>query len=407
MSGSYVHASGYGDAGASLTKRSLRAFNARSGAPIEDIDFHNATMRQRGRMLYMASPIAAAAVNTNRTKIVGPGLRMKCSLDAELLGLSPESARQWCKRTEAEFRAWCLNKSSCDALGINNFYEMQQLAVKSWLMSGDVFALLKRREPTRLNPFSLCVQMIEADRISTPLCSVSNGIFSVTEGKHGDNEVHDGVEVDAGGRVVAYHVCNGYPYSSMLKDINWVRVEAVSKKTGLPNILQIMDSERPDQYRGVSYLAPVIEMLLQNRRYTESELTAAIIQTYFTGWLETDTDSTDMPMFDHSDDDDANEDEPEMSPGNIVKLKKAYSAILIYRLPGMKLSPIRSRGRLARRLRCHMRYCSRNSPRPIRRLRARLKKHGKSLKCAVLGSSMTSASLFMRSGLLRLLHAAG
>ena len=89
MSGSYVHASGYGDAGASLTKRSLRAFNARSGAPIEDIDFHNATMRQRGRMLYMASPIAAAAVNTNRTKIVGPGLRMKCSLDAELLGLSP------------------------------------------------------------------------------------------------------------------------------------------------------------------------------------------------------------------------------------------------------------------------------------------------------------------------------
>lgn len=76
----------------------------------------------------------------------------------------------------------------------------------------------KGTEPTRLNPFSLCVQMIEADRISTPLCSVSNGIFSVTEGKHGDNEVHDGVEVDAGGRVVAYHVCNGYPYSSMA---NW------------------------------------------------------------------------------------------------------------------------------------------------------------------------------------------
>ena len=66
---------GIGDAGASLTKRSLRAFNARSGAPIEDIDFHNATMRQRGRMRHTASPIAAAAVNTNRTKIVGPGLK--------------------------------------------------------------------------------------------------------------------------------------------------------------------------------------------------------------------------------------------------------------------------------------------------------------------------------------------
>lgn len=327
MNVSNIYASGYGDAGASLTKRSLRAFNAHSGAPIEDIDFHNATMRQRGRMLYMASPIAAAAVNTNRTKIVGPGLRMKCSLDAELLGITQESAKNWCKRTEAEFRAWCLSKTSCDALGINNFYEMQQLAVKSWLMSGDVFALLKRQKPTRLNPYSLCVQMIEADRVSTPLCSISNGIFSATEGKNGENDVHDGVEVDSSGRVVAYHICNGYPYSSMLKDIEWVRVEAFSKKTGLPNILQIMDSERPDQYRGVSYLAPVIEMLLQNRRYTESELTAAIIQTYFTGWLETDTDSTDMPMFDRTDDEEDDGSEPEMAPGNIVKLKKGEKIV--------------------------------------------------------------------------------
>lgn len=164
-------------------------------------------------------------------------------------------------------------------------------------------------------------------RISTPLSLVANGLFSATEGKCGDNAVHDGVEVDASGRVVAYHICNGYPYSSMLTDIKWVRVEAFSQKTGLPNVLQLMDSERPDQYRGVSYLAPVIEMLLQNRRYTESELTAAIIQTYFTGWLETETDSTDMPMFDHSDDGDSDEDEPEMAPGNIVKLKKGEKIV--------------------------------------------------------------------------------
>lgn len=326
LSGSKVCASGYGDAGASLTKRSLRAFNAHSGAPIEDIDFHNATMRQRGRMLYMASPIAAAAVNTNRTKIVGPGLRMKCSLDAELLGLSPQAAKEWCKRTEAEFRAWCSSRTSCDALGLNNFYEMQQLAVKSWLMSGDVFALLKRQKPTRLNPYSLCVQLIEADRICTPYSSLSNGFFSATEGKNGENEVHDGIEVEKSGRVVAYHVCNNYPYSTALKDTEWVRVEAISKKTGLPNMLQIMDSERPDQYRGVTYLAPVIEMLLQNRRYTESELTAAIIQTYFTGWLETDTDSTDMPMFDHEEEDE-DETEPEMAPGNVVKLKKGEKIV--------------------------------------------------------------------------------
>lgn len=323
-----VYASGYGDAGASLTKRSLRAFIARSGAPIEDIDFNNATMRQRGRMLYMASPIAAAAINTNRTKIVGPGLRMKCSLDAELLGISPEAAKKWCKRTEAEFRTWCMNRTSCDALGVNNFYELQQLAVKSWLMSGDVFILIKRQKPTRINPYSLCIQIIEADRIRTPMSGIASGsVFSVTEGKHENNEVHDGVEVDSSGRVVAYHICNNYPYSAMLKDTEWARVEAVSKKTGLPNILQIMDSERPDQYRGVTYLAPVIEMLLQSRRYTESELTAAIIQTYFTAWIQTETDSTDMPLFNQDDNDEGYDAEPEMAPGNVVKLKKGEEIV--------------------------------------------------------------------------------
>lgn len=322
-----TYASGYGDAGASLSKRSLRAFNARSGAPIEDIDFHNATMRQRGRMLYMASPIAAAAVNTARTKIVGTGLRMKCSLDAELLGISTESARAWCKRTETEFRNWCLSKNACDVLGVNNFYELQQLAVKSWLMSGDVFALLKRENPTKLNPYSLRIHLIEADRICTPSSSIADGIFCVTEGKHGTNEIHDGVEVNENGRVIAYHICNNYPYSAAFSDTEWCRVEAVNARTGMPNVLQIMDAERPDQYRGVTYLAPVIEMLLQNRRYTESELTAAIIQTYFTGWLETETDSAGMPIFDHDEDDEDDEDEPEMSPGNIVKLKKGEKIV--------------------------------------------------------------------------------
>ncbi len=320
--------SGYGDAGASLTKRALKAFIARSGAPTEDIDFHNATMRQRGRMLYMASPIAAAAVNTNRTKIVGPGLRMKCCLDNELLGISAVEANKWCKRTEAEFRAWCLNKMSCDALGVNNFYELQQLAVMSWLMSGDVFVLLKRQEPTVLNPYSLCIQLIEADRVCTPNCTISYGIFSATEGKHGDNDVHDGIEVNESGRVVAYHICNNYPNSYTGKDTEWKRVEAVSEKTGLPNVLQIMDAERPDQYRGVTYLAPVIEMLLQNRRYTESELTAAIIQTYFTGWVETDTDSTSMPNYDKNENDEFEDDiDREMAPGNITKLKRGEKIV--------------------------------------------------------------------------------
>lgn len=256
---------GYSDAGASLTKRALKGFIAQSGAPNEDIDFNNKTLRQRGRMLYMASPIASAAINTNRTKVVGPGLHMKCAINRDILGLSDEAARDWQRKTEAEWKMWAEQKDNCDALGMNNFYELQQLAIKSWLMSGDIFAVMKRYDKTQLNPYTLRIHLVEADRISTPTEFLRGFAPSLTNGENTDNgnKIYDGVEVNKDGKVVAYHISNVYPGQITSEDKTWQRVEARGKLTGLPNILQVMDAERPDQYRGVTYLAPNIETLLQ------------------------------------------------------------------------------------------------------------------------------------------------
>ncbi len=124
--------------------------------------------------------------------------------------------------------------------------------------------------------------------------------------------------------MVAYHICNGYPGTYSLKSQEWRRVEAVGKRSGIPNILQIMDAERPDQYRGVTFLAPVIEMLLQQRRYTESELTAAIIQTYFTTFVTSDADGSELPFLEHNENegDSAGERETvQLGPGEIVELQ--------------------------------------------------------------------------------------
>jgi lambda family phage portal protein len=57
-----------------------------------------------------------------------------------------------------------------------------------------------------------------------------------------------------------------------------------------------MDSERPEQYRGVPYLAQVMEPLLQLRRYTEAEIMAALVQSFFTAFVKTDTGSMDVPF---------------------------------------------------------------------------------------------------------------
>jgi len=316
---------GYGDAGASHTKRSLKGFKVQSGSPVEDIDTNNYTLRQRARMLYMAAPIATSAIKTSRTNVIGLGLKVNPKIRQEVLKLSAEQAEEIERKIKLEFGLWANDKQACDSTAMNDFYEIQQLAYSSWLTSGDVFALRQDVMPTKDYPYGFRIHIIEADRISTPIeNSTYSNIVVNTEGKNTKTgyKIHDGVEVDNHGKVVAYWIRNTYPYEYNSEPTEWVRVEAIGENTGLPNIIHVMSSERPDQYRGVSYLAQIIEPILQTRRYTESELQAAMVQSFFTAFIKTEASVTDMPFNEVGNEGDTTEasydpNEYEMGPGSI------------------------------------------------------------------------------------------
>lgn len=320
---------GYSQSGASSTRRAMKGFLASSGAPHEDIDDNNHKLRQRARALYMAAPIATSAIKTNRTNVIGIGLIPKSRINRSVLGMSQEQADAWQDRTMQEFSLWANSKRACDAIGVNDFYGMQQLALSSWLISGDVFALVKRYPVRTLAPYSLRLHLIEADRVATP---VLDGIFQIpfqTMGtaKNG-NTIYDGVEVDKNGTIQAYHIRNTYPFERTIKDTKWVRVQAYGERTDLPNILHIMDSERPEQYRGVSYLAQVIEPILQLRRYTESELVAAVVESFFTAFVLTEGNGDENPINEvggSQGEISREENEYEMGPGTVNFLKKGES----------------------------------------------------------------------------------
>ena len=284
---------GYSEAGASKRKKSLKGFVATSGSPREDIDWNNYTLRQRGRLLTMSTPIAKSAIVTNRTNVIGMGLQLKAKVDNRIVGMTPEQAAEWEKKAEREFAMWAENKRACDATGMNDFYSMQQLAFSAWMTSGDAFVVIKQNDPAPLMPYSLRLHIIEADRVRTPGCTVSLSTDGIAEN---GNKIFDGVEVDKNGMVQAYYVANTYPREMNAGPEEFVRVEAYGEKTGLPNILQLMDSERPDQYRGVTYLAPVIEPLLMLRRYTDAELTAANIDSCFSAFVKTTAGTTENPF---------------------------------------------------------------------------------------------------------------
>lgn len=281
-----VQNSGYSNYGASRTKKALKGWIDTGGSAIEDIHMNLDTLRDRSRDLSMGVPLANGALKTYRTNVIGSGLTPKPTLDAEALGMTEEQAGELEKQISREFNIWADNVN-CDAERYSTFYELQQLAFLSWLMNGDVFAVLQMRE--RLgSEYALCVQLIEADRVCTP---------GSIDGLETDDRIVGGVEVNQGGAVVAYHIAKRHPKSVLsTQKQEWVRVPAFGRKTGRRNILHCMIRERVGQRRGVPMLAPVIESLKQLGRYTDAELIAAVVSGYISVFIQKKEESDDLPI---------------------------------------------------------------------------------------------------------------
>lgn len=219
-------------------------------------------LRNRSRDLVRNSPVAAGALETDASHVVGTGLTLQARIDATTLGMDDDAAAEWQRGTEALF-AWWAESLYADAFGEQNFYELQDLAYRSARESGDSFALLAGKERPEW-PFRLALQIIEADRVSNPQLAADTE--AMVQGK----------ERDATGDFVAVHVCNRHPGSGYnTAGTKWERIP-VRGASGRRNILQLYRKRRPGQTRGVPELAPIIELVKQMTRYSEAEVDAAV-----------------------------------------------------------------------------------------------------------------------------------
>lgn len=292
-----VRNSGYSEGGASKTKSTLRAYNPIKSSTQADVDANLSTLRSRSTDLYCNSPIGSAALNVARNNTIGAGLKVFPKIDYRTLGITADQAKEWQRNTLREFELWA-QSTSCDLYRKNNFYDMQDVLYLSYLMDGDGWAALKYRPPTADNPYCLRVQLFEAARVCNPDNSAAYGPLApytveMHNPKNG-NRIINGIEINSDGAVVAYWVANRVPLdlANTSKVLEWERIEAFGRRTGMPNVLQVSHEERPEQYRGVPYLAPVIEVIKQITRYGNAELTAAVIKSFFTLFFTSNSSSS-------------------------------------------------------------------------------------------------------------------
>lgn len=270
--------------GASRTRRSLADYLPTGGDADTDLLFDLPLLRKRSRDLARNNPLSLGALNTVCTSVVGTGLKLHARIDRDFLRMSDEEADQWEASIEREFRMWS-ESADCDASRTLNFAAIQELVFRSTLENGDCFILMPYISRSN-NPYSLSLQVIEADRI----CNKDNATDS--------EACVAGIKKDLFGAPIEYHILKGHPgniYS--LKNREWLTVPAFGKITGRRNVIHLYKMLRPGQSRGVPYLAPVIESLKQLGNYTDAEVMAAVVSSCFTVFIKSPQGDTDLaPM---------------------------------------------------------------------------------------------------------------
>ncbi len=272
-----------GYTGARTGRRQTKTWNAPSGSAdsvsINDLPL----LRDRSRDLLRNAPLATGAVHTVVTNVIGTGLKVQSHIDRDILRpyLKNETVmEQFEKEAERIFRIWSEN-SDCDITRTQTFSDMQSLILRSCLESGDVF-IARRYKERPGNPFGTTLQIIEADRIASDDVFIHSNVVA-------------GIELDKEGAPIAYHILNRNPHDTDDETLKSIRVPAYDTD-GRRQILHIFNRTRPGLTRGIPYLAPVIETLKQLDRYSEAEIMAAVISSFFTIFVKTENEEGLAPM---------------------------------------------------------------------------------------------------------------
>jgi lambda family phage portal protein len=253
-------------------RRSTRSWRPKEASANADIIGDLPDLRARSRDLVRNNPIAGGAIATVVTNVVGDGLTLQSRIDAKVLGMNEEEAAAWQESAEREWEIFC---ESCDFTRAQSHYELQALALRGVLESGDILAVRRyRKDPG--DTYGTKILLIEADRVSNP-------------GRAADSaQLVAGVAFDGNGVATGYQVASRHPDDFLAgnKDaLKWSLVPARDDASGRALALLLFDRLRPDQARGVPYLAPVIEVLKQLSNLTDAELKATVVASMFTAFV--------------------------------------------------------------------------------------------------------------------------
>ncbi|WP_427452190.1 phage portal protein [Litorimonas sp. WD9-15] len=272
------HTTNYRGAGSSTQE--LAVFQAPTLSADAANRFERETLANRARKLVRDEPEARTAVEKSTGMVIGSGWRLQAQPDHRALGITEEEGRELATSIERAFQRWATDpRRLCDLTRRHDFGGLLRIAFSEWKTVGECLAVMNLREAVP-GAFQTAVNLIDTDRLSNP-----NGAWD-------SDTMRDGVELDAHGAPIAYHIRRAHPGDisvNALDSLLWDRVPRESDY-GRPVCIHGFTQSRPGQHRGITPLAPVIETFLMMGQYKGAEIQSALINALFGAFVKSGFD---------------------------------------------------------------------------------------------------------------------
>ena len=226
------------------------------------------SLRQRSAQLFQENLYARGIIRRLINNEINTGLCLESIPEESILGLEDDELGDWSENVETRFSLWARSHKICDYLQLNSFYSIQKAARIEALVTGDCLVVLRQTVRTRLPS----IQLISGNKIQTPL------------GNSGDNlpsghKIRYGVEIDAIGRQVAYHVIDDVGSQR--------RIAAYGARSGRRVAWLLYGTEnRLEDVRGQPLLALVLQSLKEIDRYRDSAQRKAVVNSFLAMFIK-------------------------------------------------------------------------------------------------------------------------
>lgn len=255
------------------------------------------TLRARAREMDRNNGLAHRFLSLLEINVIGPsGL----TLAAQVRDAKGQLNKTVNSQLEAAWYEWSSGPVSLDET--LDLVGLQQLLVRTVAMDGEAFVRFRR---SKSHPFGLALEPIDADQVDDNL----NRQRSSTQ-----NEIRLGVEIDTGGRRVAYHASDRPLSMTGTRKLERIPAE---------DVVHLYMPRRVNQTRGVTWFSPSMWAMRQESGYTEAELVAARIASAKMGFFSQKGDDAFTADAEEQDTDDGGF-KTEVEPGIFSVLPRGY-----------------------------------------------------------------------------------